>query len=127
MSKLLENFDQQKDLKKRDIIQLIIPKAIVKKDNKLELWIRKDLEKYGDKIGTARHPIDSESNKCNASSARHEVSSYPSSMGLEQNENLKFFENSKTGFFGKSEVSHRKNGGVEGTRTLGLPRDRRTL
>ena len=29
--------------------------------------------------------------------------------------------------FGLDQFSLRKNGGVEGTRTLGLPRDRRTL
>ena len=40
---LLENFDSQKDLKKRDIIQLIIPKIIIHEDNKLEIWVRRDL------------------------------------------------------------------------------------
>ena len=40
---LLKNFDSQDDLKKREIIQLIIPRAIVYKDNKLELWVRRDL------------------------------------------------------------------------------------
>ena len=40
---LLKNFDSQDDLKKREIIQLIIPKAIVHKDNKLEIWVRRDL------------------------------------------------------------------------------------
>ncbi len=43
LEELLENFDSQKDQKKRDIIQLIIPKAIVHKDNKLEIWVRRDL------------------------------------------------------------------------------------
>ncbi len=40
---LLKNFDSQDDLKKREIIQLIIPRAIVHQDNRLELWVRRDL------------------------------------------------------------------------------------
>jgi hypothetical protein len=40
---LLKNFDSQDDQKKREIIQLIIPRAIIHEDNKLELWVRRDL------------------------------------------------------------------------------------
>ena len=43
LKELLEKFDTQGELKKRDIIHLIIPKIIVQKDNKLEIWVRRDL------------------------------------------------------------------------------------
>ncbi len=58
LEELLENFDSQTDLNKRDIIQLIIPKVVVHKDNKLEIWIRRDL---GSKPSRAETECGSES------------------------------------------------------------------
>ena len=49
LSETLKNFDELEDFKRRDIIRLIIPRAIIHKANKLELWIRQDLGSKGSK------------------------------------------------------------------------------
>lgn len=84
---LLENFDSQDDLKKREIIQLIIPKAIVYKDNKLKLWVRSNLGDRPTRDLTAR---------CSESEFSedfgHGVASYRPPVGMEQKGDLNFSE-----------------------------------
>lgn len=75
LEELLENFDSQEDKKKRDIIKLIIPKIIVHKDNKLTVYVRRDL---GGKPSRTIAACGSESD------FGHEWASYQSPIGLER-------------------------------------------
>lgn len=76
---LLENFDSQKDQKKRDTIQLIIPKSIVHKDNKLEIWVRRNL---GSKPSRVLTDCGSESE--DAADFGRASASYRPPVGMEQ-------------------------------------------
>ncbi|HEY8269955.1 MAG TPA: recombinase family protein [Pseudobdellovibrionaceae bacterium] len=97
LEELLENFDNQEDKKKRDIIQLIIQKAIVHKDNKLEIWIRRDIGSKASKnlTGCASQP-----------DFGHECASYQPPVGMERRGDL-IFSNSGDSIIGSedSEVS----------------------
>lgn len=42
LDRILENFDSQDPIKKRHLIEMIVARVIVHKQNKLELWIKKD-------------------------------------------------------------------------------------
>ncbi len=91
LEKLLENFDSQEDLKKRDIIQLIIPKTIVRKGNKLELWVRREL-------GTPTPQSLRNKSSCGSvSDFGHEGASYQPPVGMEKNGLFNFLKTEESG------------------------------
>jgi DNA invertase Pin-like site-specific DNA recombinase len=53
LEELLENFDSQEDKKKRDIIKLIIPRIVIHKENKLTIYVRRDLASKSSRTITA--------------------------------------------------------------------------
>ncbi len=119
LGEVLQNFDEQSDLKKRNIVHLIVARAIVHPGNKLELWIRRDL-------GSSRNS--------KLSAERTEYNNTHEFKESKMNSNLPGIcggkpSGSETPYChegGKNFVSE-LNGGVDGTRTRGLRRDRAAL
>lgn len=103
LESLLKNFDKQEDKKKRDIIHLIIPRIVVHEDNKLEIWVRRDLsKKSGGNFSRGQEKFGCESKVTGTWGAAQGVknhfgqgvASYQSEknsvIGLEQNGLIKF-------------------------------------
>ena len=112
---LLQNFDEQEDIKKRSIIQLIIEKAIVHPNNKLELWIRREID--------SKNSVSNFGHKKSSLAEAKELNSSDSNVSFSSISNP--IESScHTG--GKKFVSG-LNGGSDGTRTHDLRRDKASL